>query len=77
MVWTKYSPLLVFINQVLLENSNINSLINYLWLLSCYMAQLNNCDKCMAQELLLWLSGSEPNDYPRGCRFNPWSHSVG
>ena len=33
--------------------------------------------KCYIKEFLLWHSGNEPDQYPRGCMFNPWSCSVG
>ena len=33
--------------------------------------------KSLVLESLLWLSGNETNQYPRGCRFNHWPHSVG
>ena len=29
------------------------------------------------QEFPLWLSGNEPNYYPRGHKFDPWPRSVG
>ena len=33
--------------------------------------------KSLCWDFLLWLSGSKPDWYPWGCRFDPWPRSVG
>lgn len=84
--WAQYPPhpphlcssfLLVPINQcpaILLKYKTIPGEVA---IISCWSLLRLNSITVLKAEFPLWLSVDEPNQYPRGCGFNPWSHSVG